>query len=347
MKRMITFLISIFLVLTFSQTEAFIHPGNVEELLPGTYAPLPGGHQRPGNEYELLPTRQKIILLKKEKPNAVSIIISPEDKINGFVIVKKGWTLSGISKVLWGSYGKYKKLAKLNNIENPDLIQIGQKIWFREKIVITPEEKLDLVKTVSKQKMEKVFWRKYKMKLPWNYSRSWVRADLVRLYLTQPTWKIKKLFRKISIKLEWLDMVDIYNTIIERVDDPDKLLLMMALVEQESTYRNIHGEHGEIGPFQIKPRTALCFLGRNGFMHLSKEDVSQTLEDIETNTFVGTGLMDEYLSTCNGDYIKALELYNRGSDKEKYARKIIERYDRFNDEYNEILSQLMKEKEMS
>lgn len=45
-------------------------------------------------------------------------------------IVKKGDTLSGIAK----KYGTtYQQLAKLNNIKNPNLIYVGQKIYISGK----------------------------------------------------------------------------------------------------------------------------------------------------------------------------------------------------------------------
>ena len=50
-----------------------------------------------------------------------------------YVIVKKGDTLSGIAKTHRGSASKYKELAAINDIENPDLIYVGQKIYLYSK----------------------------------------------------------------------------------------------------------------------------------------------------------------------------------------------------------------------
>lgn len=49
-------------------------------------------------------------------------------------IVQKGDTLSAISKRLTGDAGNYLQLAKASKIENPDRIQIGQKIIIPDKI---------------------------------------------------------------------------------------------------------------------------------------------------------------------------------------------------------------------
>jgi nucleoid-associated protein YgaU len=48
--------------------------------------------------------------------------------------VQPGDTLSKISKSFYGSASNYMKIAEANNIENPDLIQVGQ------KLVIPPAE---------------------------------------------------------------------------------------------------------------------------------------------------------------------------------------------------------------
>ena len=48
--------------------------------------------------------------------------------------VQPGDTLSKISKAFYGNASQYMKIAEANNIENPDLIQVGQ------KLVIPPAE---------------------------------------------------------------------------------------------------------------------------------------------------------------------------------------------------------------
>jgi nucleoid-associated protein YgaU len=48
--------------------------------------------------------------------------------------VKSGDTLSKISKAFYGDASQYMKIAEANNIDNPDLIQVGQ------ELVIPPAE---------------------------------------------------------------------------------------------------------------------------------------------------------------------------------------------------------------
>ena len=53
--------------------------------------------------------------------------------------IKKGDTLSRIAKTLLGDASRYKELAKLNNIDNPDYIQVGQEIIIPESAIGTPQ----------------------------------------------------------------------------------------------------------------------------------------------------------------------------------------------------------------
>lgn len=46
-----------------------------------------------------------------------------------YVTVESGDTLGQIAVDFFGGYSKYKQLASINNISNPNLIYIGQKIW--------------------------------------------------------------------------------------------------------------------------------------------------------------------------------------------------------------------------
>jgi nucleoid-associated protein YgaU len=48
--------------------------------------------------------------------------------------VKSGDTLSKISKAFYGDASQYMKIAEANNIDNPDVIQVGQ------ELVIPPAE---------------------------------------------------------------------------------------------------------------------------------------------------------------------------------------------------------------
>ena len=54
-----------------------------------------------------------------------------------YVVVAKGDTLGQIAIDFVGSYDDYKKLAAINNISNPDLIVVGQKIYLSESNTIS------------------------------------------------------------------------------------------------------------------------------------------------------------------------------------------------------------------
>lgn len=49
-------------------------------------------------------------------------------KVDKSYTVKKGDTLWSIAKTFYGDGSKYKKIAEHNNIKNPNIISVGQKI---------------------------------------------------------------------------------------------------------------------------------------------------------------------------------------------------------------------------
>jgi LysM repeat protein len=50
-----------------------------------------------------------------------------------YIVVIKGDTLSEIAESYYGDASKYKQLASINNIKNPDLIYVGETIYFSAK----------------------------------------------------------------------------------------------------------------------------------------------------------------------------------------------------------------------
>lgn len=64
-------------------------------------------------------------------------------------IIKKGDTLSEVSTRLFGTSKRTKELAEYNNIPNPNLIFVGQKIQFRSE---SQKESLDPVDLFEKGK---------------------------------------------------------------------------------------------------------------------------------------------------------------------------------------------------
>lgn len=68
------------------------------------------------------------------------------DSKGKYVVVEKGDTLSAIARKHLGSANKYPQLASLNNISNPNLIYVGQKIYLPGT---TPAKETVTTKTVS------------------------------------------------------------------------------------------------------------------------------------------------------------------------------------------------------
>lgn len=58
-----------------------------------------------------------------------------------YVVVVKGDTLSGIAATYAGGAANYKKLAAINNISNPNLIMVGDKIYLEKQTSTTPTPK--------------------------------------------------------------------------------------------------------------------------------------------------------------------------------------------------------------
>lgn len=69
------------------------------------------------------------------------------------VTVQKGDTLSGIAKKYLGSTSKYKTLAKINDIDNPNLIHVGQKINLYASSTTSSSTKNTATKKTSSNKV--------------------------------------------------------------------------------------------------------------------------------------------------------------------------------------------------
>jgi len=126
--------------------------------------------------------------------------------------------------------------------------------------------------------------------------------------------------------MEWVDMIQIYHSMIDVTGSPDDLFFIASLIEAESNYRAVNGRHGEIGPCQIKPTTAWHHFANQ---RLSLGDVRAMLGRVTVNVKVGYELLLSY----GQDRATALEKYNSGKNKETYRKKVLEKLDRFRQEY--------------
>lgn len=85
-------------------------------------------------DYEGL-TKPSHIRVEHEKTQEPKKKKAPQDRVralfNGKIyIVKKGDCLWNIAKNLYGSGAEYYRLVKLNNIQDPNHIEVGQELYY-------------------------------------------------------------------------------------------------------------------------------------------------------------------------------------------------------------------------
>jgi LysM repeat protein len=257
-------------------------------------------------------------------------------KLSGdFVIVEKGDTLSLIAEQYLGSVDKWTYLKDLNNLENPDLISIGQKIRISD---LSDIEKQTIAFDISWNYMKRHFKarRGHAFTAEMTRDKAYEEVRLVTISPNDlPTYQVKQKFTKTLTLLEWVDLLDIAEAVKSNVPVYWHVMLMTALGAQESGFRNVPGSHGEIGPFQIKPHTALWLLA--GDVPIQDEDEATTVLDIPFNN---TWMAYRILQKCGltediNSVLPALERYNAGSDRVNYAKRIKCRFDRLMKQYNE------------
>jgi hypothetical protein len=263
-------------------------------------------------------------------------------KLDGdYVVVERGDTLSTIAGNYLGSVDKWTYLRDLNNLENPDLINIGQRIRIND---LSEVVKRDIAYNISWDYMT----RHFRARRGHSFSTDLTRPEAyneIRLVMIAPdgapTYQVKQKFTKTLTLLEWVDVLDIAEAIKANVPVYWHIVLMTALGAQESGFRNVPGSHGEIGPFQIKPHTAVWLL--SGEVPIRDEDDASTVLDIPfNNTWMAYRILEKCgLTEDIRTMVPALEKYNSGSDRVNYAKRIKKRFDKLMERYNaEVLNAL-------
>jgi nucleoid-associated protein YgaU len=184
-------------------------------------------------------------------------------------VVKKGDTLTQIARDYLGSAKKYKKLAELNGLEIKKVkgvdhvrLRVGQVI----KLSLTRDEALQRSWELIVKRIDRV--RRIDLRdapddplglhingMPRGKaltSRQNIHVTLVNL----------SHFKRV---LEWYALWDfalaMRNVASERAKTPAQVIeytkILLALAEQESSFRNRPGRHGEYSWWQMKPSTAV------------------------------------------------------------------------------------------
>ncbi|PNR92419.1 transglycosylase SLT domain-containing protein [Petrotoga sp. 9PWA.NaAc.5.4] len=106
-------------------------------------------------------------------------------------------------------------------------------------------------------------------------------------------------------------------------------IMIVAVIDTETTFKNIIGPYGEIGYMQIKPTTAKYIVEKNillfeslGYNNTDLDWIRERLlVDPRFNILVGTGYL-KYLIEEHEDIYMALGWYNGGGNT-YYANKVV------------------------
>lgn len=249
---------------------------------------------------------------------------------SNYVIVEKGDSLSAISKEVFGTINEWQKIQEMNNIEGTK-IHIGQKLYFA--VELTEERQLTIANVAAYEYMKKWFKRRHGRR---DYTIrdstfEWAVGPIMGQRSPQLHYNISETRRR----AEWIDLVEIKIAIVLFAETPEHVLLLTALCEQESGYRNLDGTHTEKGPFQIKPTTATHYLRGE----LPTEDgffVDGWLEDIRNNTYTSYKILKGH-GLDKKPLRKVIERYNAGSKKREYASSVLKRYENARKIYLKLL----------
>jgi hypothetical protein len=239
-------------------------------------------------------------------------------------VVKRGDTLSKIAQEHLGSHEKYRELAELNGLEIERIdgadfvwLKIGQVV----RLSLTEDCALQKSWELIVKRIEKV--RRIDLKVAPNYppglcititSKGTAEISGQNIHLTLAN------LGHIKRVLQWYSLWDFAtatrSAAHERAKTTGQIIeytrVLLALAEQESSYRNVPGRHGEYGWWQMKPSTAVL---------LDDEVDLLTAERLlQTNpTWTATRVLDHLLwgKKKYGSWEGAFTFYNGGS-KNRY-----------------------------
>ena len=268
---------------------------------------------------------------------AISLPSEGAEIHSNYVIVEKGDSLSAISKEVFGTTDEWKKIQEMNNVEGTK-IHVGQKLYFA--VELTEEKQLAIANVAAYEHMKKWFRRRHGHR---NYtirddSFEWVVAPIIGQRSPQLHYNIREVRRR----AEWLDLVEIKLAIAAVAKTPEHVLLLTALCEQESGYRNLDGTHTEKSPFQIKPTTAAHYL-RSELPTENLFFIESWLEDIKNGTYASYQIL-KGMGLDKKPLRKVVEKYNAGRKKKEYATGVLKRYENARKIYLKLLFEEQRRK---
>lgn len=120
-------------------------------------------------------------------------------------------------------------------------------------------------------------------------------------------------------------------------------LLIAAIIDTETNFRNLIGSYGEIGYMQLRPTTAKFMIEKysENFENLGYTEKDEDwiekrlLTDPKYNILVGTAYLSYLMEKHDGDLFTAIGWYNGGGN-EYYAKKVIYKINAINIKYPTI-----------
>ena len=261
--------------------------------------------------------------------------------------VERGDSLTKISSQVYGTIDKWTIIRDLNDLEKPYTIRIGQMLRVND---LTQWAKKDIAFEISWEYMERHFKARRGNTFNRDMDRNEAYEELKALTMDPdllPTHEVKNVLNRTATKLEWVDLLEIAEAIESNVDVYWHVLVMTALGAQESGFRNVPGSHEELGPYQIKPNTALWLLAKDVPIR-NADEASSVLELPSNNTWMSYRILQKCgLTDSAKSLVPALERYNAGKDKVKYARQVEKRYKRLLEKYREAVAEALKQPSLS
>lgn len=134
------------------------------------------------------------------------------------------------------------------------------------------------------------------------------------------------------------------NELVNAIMESSKIfeispILIAAIIDTETNFKNIIGPYGEVGYMQIRPTTAKFIIEEYyslfESLNYSQKDTSwieqRLLVDPRFNILVGSAYL-RYLTDSHGDIYKALGWYNGGGNA-YYSNKVVYRLNKISINY--------------
>ena len=265
----------------------------------------------------------------------ILLFIFPPDALPAnFHTVIKGDTLSGIAQKELGSWRKWKDLAEWNELKVEwkkgvpyVLIRPGQKIRLESQWT---DEKIERYRLDTKYLLRREIFRMVgitRIPSPKISGRISLLIDTSNQYELRAAQKrIRGILKDLADRERLLMAEEVFSYSASMPlhffkDEPwiakrKTAVLLMAIMVTESHGRFVKGQHGELGPYQIKPDTYRLVMG------YGKEAIPDIKLALMSSHYASMVCAIKLLKKGRNAY-DALRYYNAGADKSAYALRVM------------------------